>query len=74
MKTKQSILLVRMIGVMLLDEPGAPASGIPTRFTLTKSGVELERGWQGERREVIARLRTALAYLEAEEGVGRVIH
>lgn len=68
MKNK-SILPVRLVGLMLLDEPGAPSRGIgiPTRLILTKNGVELERGWQGERREIIARLKAAIAILEAEQ-------
>jgi hypothetical protein len=62
----KSILPVKFIGLMLIDEPGVPSSGIPTRLVLTKNGIELERGWPRDRQKVIARLKTAIAKLEAE--------
>jgi hypothetical protein len=74
MKPVKSILPVKFIGLMLIDEPGVLSSGIPTRLTVTKNGVELERGWQRDRQKVIARLKAAIAGLEMEEQTDVVLH
>jgi hypothetical protein len=69
MKTKEaqkaSILPVSMIGIMLLDEPGAPSDGIPTTIRYTAKGIQISRGWRrGKQAEIIARLKMALKRLE----------
>lgn len=75
MKKEQSILPVKLVGLMLIDEPWARSGGIPTSLTLTKNGIELERGWQRDRQKVIARLKSAIANLEAEqEAATHVLH
>jgi hypothetical protein len=66
-KREPSILPIRFVGVMLIDEPGVPSNGIPTRLALTRDGIELERGWPRDRQKIIARLKTAIAILEAEQ-------
>lgn len=77
MKKEQSILPVKLVGIMLIDEPWASSSGgIPTRLALTKAGIELERGFRRRgRQKIIARLKATIANLEAEqEAATSVIH
>jgi hypothetical protein len=74
-KKEQSILPVKLVGLMLIDEPWAPSGSIPTRLVVTKNGIELRRGWQNDRQKIIARLKSAIANLEAEqEAATHVLH
>mgnify|MGYP001208126786 CR=1 FL=1 len=76
-KKEPSILPITLVGVMLIDElidePGM--GGIPTRLILTKNGIDLRRGLIGDQRKIIARLKAAIATLEAEqEAATNVLH
>ena len=74
MKNEQSILPLTLRGIMLLEE-GAPSSGIPTTISFTKKGIQVRRGWRGNRKKVIERLKGAITRLEAEqEAATSVIH
>jgi hypothetical protein len=72
MKHDESILPVGMVGIMvpeeLLDEA---VPGIPTEISFTKQGIEVRRGWRGERKKIIECLKRAIARLE-REGVPNV--
>jgi len=69
MKTDKSMLPISASGIFLLDELLDEAMpGIPTEISFTKQGIEVRRGWQGNRQKIIERLKDAIARLELEEG------
>jgi hypothetical protein len=66
---KKSILPLVLTGIMLPDElldKGFP--GIPTTVSFTKKGLQIRRGWRGNRQKIIEYLKGAIARLELEEG------
>jgi hypothetical protein len=74
---QQSVLPISLSGIMLLDEllEGAPTPGIPTTISFTKRGIQVRRGWRGDRQRIIECLKGAITRLEAEqEAATNVIH
>jgi hypothetical protein len=70
MKNKQqSMLPISASGIMLLDELLDEAvPGIPTSISFTKQGIQVRRGWEGNKQKIIERLKDAIGRLEKEEG------
>ncbi len=67
MKKEQSIIPLKLVGVLLLEMKGAPpARGIPTTIVSTNNGIQFRPGWKGSRKKIIARFRDAVAALEKE--------
>ena len=68
MKSKRQSLPISASGIMVPDELLDEAMpGIPTSISFTNQGIQVKRGWEGNKQKIIERLKGAIARLEAEQ-------
>ena len=71
MKNSKSMLPLSLTGIMLPDELlDKGFSAIPTEIRITKQGIQVRRGWRGNRnrQKILNCLKGAIARLELEQG------